>query len=1053
MFNSSAVLYIPINKILLKSIALSLVLISSSALSAIQSTYYISPTGNDNNSGTINSPFNTIEKARDIIRNENSTMTGDIVVYLRGGNYPIDNTIEFNQSDSGQNGYTITYMAFENEEPILNGATLVSGWSQHSGNIYKASFNSTEKLRSLFVNETRAYMANKNVTSSGSWGTHNITAGQASWAWISGSHADGVTYNLSDITSLTNAQDVEIMNKTTWNTNIVTVRESIIDGDQRVLKLSQPYASIAMNQNWGAFNTSGKHTLFNAYEFLDAPGEFYFNRNTNTLYYYTNGEDMASAEVYAPQTSVILTLNGSSPNDRIENITFDGITFAYAEAELPEVDGSSGKSTVQAATWKLAYSDGNWHNDKYTSYDVMPGAISVNHADSISFQNGSIKHIGNEGISFTNDVVNSQIVGNSFIDIGGSGINIAHPQHVYIGDGGTYEKYASNLEGVVQNILIKNNLIYQSTRLYSGHAAITAFFTDGLAIENNQIQDTKYSGVSLGWGWNNFAEETIPSNPTTVAQNNKFNNNRVYNVMTELHDGGAFYTLGSQPNSEASGNYVKAPTTNFQGVYHPDEGSAWYTGTDLVFEIVPGQDNFELNSWRDKHDNHYSNIYSTSGSYQIGAPNSTITNLQVYPTANWPQAALDIIANAGLEANYQSLLTGIPDAPDVPGLSGSSGIKIEAEDATLLGTGSIFTDSEASGELAVENIHTSNSGLEFTGLPQSTALTIRYTSKKTGSYSVYVDGINKANINFTSTGSWAGSYVDTETVFVEIPEGATLKLQKDTDDAGINIDYILLVNQSLNKEAESAILLGDALIETEHSGYTGSGFVGQLLNVGAAIQFDINTSVSGEYILETRYAMGTFGPSGDRTMSIYVNDIDTLEATYATTIDWDVWNKTTDKITLLLGENSLKYQFDSDDTGYINLDNISLAKIYEAEEATLTGLSSNNNHDGFNGFGFVDNLFNTGSSIEFTIHAPTAGLYTLNARYAMGSYGPSGDRTLSVYINDTDTVQFSFSSTDEWNAWSDTSESVFLQAGDNTIKYQIDADDTGFINIDYITIK
>jgi hypothetical protein len=145
--------------------------------------------------------------------------------------------------------------------------------------------------------------------------------------------------------------------------------------------------------------------------------------------------------------------------------------------------------------------------------------------------------------------------------------------------------------------------------------------------------------------------------------------------MKTLHDSGAYYTIGAQPDSQANNNYVKASTTHFQGVYHPDEGTAWYTGSNLVFEIVPGQDNFELNDWGRKHDNHYDNIFSTSNSMQLGAPNCTVTNLHVYPDANWPQEALDIIDNAGLEPAYQYL---IPPPPPIP--TRSAYLRNEAED-------------------------------------------------------------------------------------------------------------------------------------------------------------------------------------------------------------------------------------------------------------------------------------------------------------------------------------------------------------------------------------
>jgi hypothetical protein len=524
--------------------------------------------------------------------------------------------------------------------------------------------------------------------------------------------------------------------------------------------------------------------------------------------------------------------------------------------------------------------------------------------------------------------------------------------------------------------------------------------------------------------------------------------------MTYLHDGGAFYTLGSQPNSEASGNYVKAPTTYFQGVYHPDEGSAWYTGNDLVFEIVPGQDNFELNTWRDKHDNHYDNIFSTSSAYQIGAPNSTITNLHVYPDANWPQEALNIIAAAGLQTGYQHLLDGIPEPPEVPGLSDpSAGIILEAEDATILGSGSTFSDDEASESEAVENIHTNNSGIEFTDVPRATALVVTYTSKKSGTYSVYVDNAHKGDISFTSTGKWAGSYTTTEQIYIDIPEGATLKLQKDSSDAGINIDFISLLDQSLTKEAEDASLYGSASVGNNHSGYSGTGFAENMVNESSAVQFNVNTIESGEYFLDLRYAMGTYGPTGDRNLSLYINDIYDQASDFITTGDWAVWSDTRNTVSLLPGNNTIKYEFDSSATGFVNLDFIQLLKIYEAEDTLLTGVASNNNHTGFNGFGFVDNVINIDDAAEFTVTVPVAGQYTVTMRYAMGSAGPSGNRTLSVYVNGVDEVQALFTSTGAWDVWNDQTQTITLNAGSNTIKYQLDSDDTGWVNLDYITVK
>ncbi|MBN2738194.1 MAG: hypothetical protein JXR70_14515 [Spirochaetales bacterium] len=632
-----------------------------------QSKFYVAPDGSDTNPGTLEQPFLTLSAAQQAVRQVNSNMTADIHIILRGGNYEFQKAIVLTPADSGTNGYTVFYEAYPGEEPVLNGGEQVTGWTQHSGNIYKAQLVRNSKLRTLIVNEKRAFMARKTVTCQGSWGTYSIRAGQAEWAWVSGSKADGAKYSTNDVPLLENAEDVEIINSTTWNQNLVCVREISTEGNSRILKFQQPFAAIAMNQGWNAgFATSGSHFIQNAYEFLDSPGEFYFNKSTSTLYYYRDGENMSTAEVYAPKLETLIEISGTSLTNRVKNITFKGITFANTEAELPMVGGSYGKTTVQSSTFDVAFADSNHHNTKYRVFDVMLGVINVTSADSIDFIENKIKHIGNEGISLINDVSNCTILGNSITDIGGSGIQVGHPQHLYIGDGGEHEKYSPSVEGVCKNNTISNNYIFDTTNMYLAHQAITAYFVDTLKIIHNHIESTNYGAVSVGWGWCNFDEVAVPNNPTKSCRNNTFNYNRVIECMKTLHDSGAFYTIGAQPNSEASYNYVKASTTHFQGVYHPDEGTAGYTGKDLVFEIVPGQDNFELNDWGRKHDNHYDNIYSTSSSQQTGAPNCSITNLHVYPNANWPAEALAIINNAGLEPEYQHMLPGQGTPTPVP---------------------------------------------------------------------------------------------------------------------------------------------------------------------------------------------------------------------------------------------------------------------------------------------------------------------------------------------------------------------------------------------------
>jgi hypothetical protein len=138
--------------------------------------YLVAPTGSDSNPGTMAEPFKTITRARDVVRTVNASMTDDITVYLRGGTYNLTETLKFDPTDSGS-GHKISYRAYPGKTPVIVSATQVKGWTQHKGDIYKASLARIVKLRSLYVNDKRATMASKNINCQGSWGSYAVTAG------------------------------------------------------------------------------------------------------------------------------------------------------------------------------------------------------------------------------------------------------------------------------------------------------------------------------------------------------------------------------------------------------------------------------------------------------------------------------------------------------------------------------------------------------------------------------------------------------------------------------------------------------------------------------------------------------------------------------------------------------------------------------------------------------------------------------------------------------------------------------------------------------------
>src|SRR5450631_3060347 len=625
-----------------------------------QAAYYVSPTGSDDNPGTVSAPFQTITKARDVVRTINSNMTGDIYVYLRGGDYRITSPFSFAVQDSGTGNHRIFYQGYPGETPVINGAQKVTGWTASSGGVYKATLDRKTKLRNLYVNDARATMTSKVVSSKGGTGTYPVTSGQAAWAWAGGSGADGVKYSTSDVPDITsNKDDLEIVNQTTWNENIVCVRDVVATSDgNRGLMLQQPYGAIAQLPDSGAaFSTSGSHEIFNVFAWLTSAGHFYFDKTTGTLYYYPRtGEDMSTADVEAPVAETLIDIAGTSNTNRVKNLTFQGITFANTDYNLYKVESSYGKSSVQGATIYIAYGSGkSIHDWKYEILDTLPAAINVNSADSIDIVGNVVKHSGNEGVSMINDVINSNIIGNFITDIAGSGMTIGHPQHVYLGDGGAHEKFAKGVEGICTKITISNNLVYNVATLrgFGSHAGVTAFFTDTLTFTHNHVHTVAYNGINLGWGWRNFPD-------STTCKSNTCSNNRFTNMMTRLHDSGAVYTLGQMPGTVINENYVKGIPNNSSGPtygLHNDEGSVSITENDSVLDIDKGV-TYTINSedYGAKHDLTILRTYATVNKMGKTPPTSTIDAPVVVADAVWPLAQYGFCVKSGVEDQWSSIV-------------------------------------------------------------------------------------------------------------------------------------------------------------------------------------------------------------------------------------------------------------------------------------------------------------------------------------------------------------------------------------------------------------
>src|SRR2546423_858779 len=124
-------------------------------------------------------------------------------------------------------------------------------------------------------------------------------------------------------------------------------------------------------------------------------------------------------------------------------------------------------------------------------------------------------------------------------------------------------------------------------------------------------------------------------------------------------------------------------------------------------------------------------------------------------------------------------------------------------------------------------------------------------------------------------------------------------------------------------EAETATL-SQATVATNHTGFTGTGFVDYTNVAGGFIEWSFDAPAAGSATAVLRYANGT---GADRPMDITVNG--TVAATgvpFAPTANWDTWTDATIPVTLKSGANVIRATA-TGTSGGPNVDKLSVSGV------------------------------------------------------------------------------------------------------------------------------
>jgi hypothetical protein len=493
-----------------------------------QTEIFVSPKGKDTWPGTLKKPFQTIAKAKQTVRERLENSNEDITVYLRGGEYFVDETLNFSAKDGGTDNQTVSYKAYQTEKPVLTGGKRIRGWTADKDGIYKVSVEGMG-FRQLYVNNSRAIRAREP-----NQGEYNKLIG---WD-LNGRH---LIMEGSQVSNWQNFNQVEAVIQMFWAEAIVHLKsvEKFRAGTHHAyVSIKDEQADILFPRPFPQKQDNAAFHFENAYEFIDQANEWYLDRQAQTLYFKPEeGADIASLEIIAPVTETLINIEGTL-DDPVKNLAFEGLVFKHANWDLPS---SNGFINAQAGMYNLTAREDNYQTVR------RPGAaIRVKNAHQIQFGKNLFQHMGITAIDFVAGTKNCAITANVIRSIAGSGIMVgaflAEP------DGEYHVPYnPSDLREVSTGDEISNNYIYNVACDYYGTCPVAAGYPAEIKITHNRIKDVPYCGISLCYGWT--------SEPNAM-HDNLVANNHISNAMNLICDGGSIYTLSLQPGTKITENYI-----------------------------------------------------------------------------------------------------------------------------------------------------------------------------------------------------------------------------------------------------------------------------------------------------------------------------------------------------------------------------------------------------------------------------------------------------------------------------------------------------------------